>query len=121
MLTPAIAASSGSAPFDNISCARATPRSPFADAMTVGREARHAVAIGRASTLPTPPSDNPAAAAAPVPRKRRRDREDIGGLMRVDVRNLCRLQRDGYPPERGSGVRGQGWKGAAAPLPRSSE
>src|SRR5687768_6165340 len=83
MFTPAIAASRGSAPFASISCARATPRRPFADAMTVGRDAPADDASGVAPAVPTRPSDRPAAAAAPVSRKRRRDTELMRRLMKV--------------------------------------
>src|SRR5688500_7293349 len=63
---------------------------PFADAMTVGREARHTGARSLASRLATRPTESPAAAAAPVPRKPRRDTEDIGGPMRVTPESASR-------------------------------
>src|SRR5688500_12854108 len=113
MLTPAIAASSGSAPFVSISYARATPRMPFADAMTVGREARHTGASSLASRLPARPRESPAAAAAPVPRKPRRDTEDIGSPMKVTPESVA--PGTGRLPtgrDQESGVRGQGRKGA---------
>src|SRR5688500_19773375 len=77
MFTPAIAASSGSAPRDNISYARATPRSPFSDAITTGRPADR-VAEGDWGLTSNGDAEasrgrvKPAAAAAPVARKSRR-------------------------------------------------
>src|SRR5687767_12757663 len=95
---------------------------PFADAITVGREARHTGARSLASRLATRPTESPAAAAAPVPRKPRRDTEDIGGPMRVTPESASRAT-ERLPAIGGqeSGVRDQGRKGAAASLPRSSD
>src|SRR5919199_5361701 len=79
MFTPAIAASSGSAPCVIIWYAFATPRSPFAEAMATGRPAGaagagHSTAPRTAGVAASArETTRPAAAVAPAPRKSRRE------------------------------------------------
>src|SRR3954469_341987 len=103
MLTPAMMASRVSAfCFVIISYARATPRIPFADAMTTGGAANPApddcpLAVSRISARASGLSANPAAAAALAPTNRRLEIDTltsdglIGPFSVDDVRSAKRL------------------------------